>query len=48
MQNIETLNQYEFDRIVTPCPHCMHTIGTEYKDFGGDYETCITRSSSTS
>jgi len=38
MQNIETLNQYEFDRIVTPCPHCMHTLGTEYKDFGGDYE----------
>jgi len=38
MQNIETLDQYEFERIVTPCPHCMHTIGTEYKDFGGDYE----------
>ena len=39
MQNIETLKQYEFDRIVTPCPHCMYTIGTEYKDFGGDFET---------
>ncbi len=24
--------------MVTPCPHCLHTIGTEYKDFGGDYE----------
>jgi len=38
MQNIETLDQYEFERIVTPCPHCMYTIGTEYKDFGGDYK----------
>jgi Fe-S oxidoreductase len=38
MQNIETLDQYEFDRIVTPCPHCMHTIGTEYRDFAGNYE----------
>jgi Fe-S oxidoreductase len=38
MQNIETLNQYEFNRIVTPCPHCMHTIGTEYRDFAGNYE----------
>ena len=38
MQNIETLNQYEFERIVTACPHCMHTIGTEYKDFAGDFE----------
>jgi Fe-S oxidoreductase len=38
MQNIETLDQYEFNRIVTPCPHCMHTLGTEYKDFDGDYE----------
>lgn len=38
LQNIETLGRYEFDRIVTPCPHCMHTIGTEYRDFGGDYD----------
>jgi Fe-S oxidoreductase len=38
MQNIETLERYEFRRIVTPCPHCMHTLGTEYRDFGGRYE----------
>jgi Fe-S oxidoreductase len=38
MQNIETLKQYEFSRIVTPCPHCMHTIGTEYRDFEGHFE----------
>ena len=38
LQNIETIGQYEFDQIVTPCPHCQLTLGTEYKDFGGDYE----------
>jgi Fe-S oxidoreductase len=38
LQNIETIGQYEFNQIVTPCPHCQLTLGTEYKDFGGDYE----------
>ena len=38
LQNIETLEQYDFNRIVTPCPHCMQTLGTEYKDFAGDFE----------
>jgi Fe-S oxidoreductase len=37
LQNIETIGQYEFDQIVTTCPHCQLTLGTEYKDFGGDY-----------
>ncbi len=37
LQNIETLNQYKFNRIVTTCPHCFHTLGNEYSDFGGDY-----------
>jgi len=37
MKNIETLKQYEFETIVTPCPHCMQTLGTEYKDFDGDF-----------
>jgi len=36
-QNIDTLNKYEFKTIVTGCPHCFHTLGNEYKDFGGDY-----------
>ncbi len=38
LQNIETINQYEFDEIVTTCPHCQLTLGTEYKDFGADYQ----------
>ena len=38
LQNIETLKQYDFKTIVTPCPHCVHSLGTEYKDFDGDFE----------
>ncbi|MEE9189261.1 MAG: (Fe-S)-binding protein [Candidatus Neomarinimicrobiota bacterium] len=37
-QNIETLNKYSFNQIVTACPHCMHTIKNEYPDFNGDYK----------
>jgi Fe-S oxidoreductase len=37
--NIETLNAAGADKktIVTSCPHCLHTIGQEYPDFGGHY-----------
>ncbi len=37
--NIETLNAAGADkkRIVTGCPHCLHTLGQEYADFGGFY-----------
>ncbi len=38
MQNMETLGKYAFNRIVTPCPHCLHTLKNEYTAFGGDYE----------
>ncbi|MFQ6605541.1 MAG: (Fe-S)-binding protein [Fidelibacterota bacterium] len=38
LQNIETLNQYSFNRIVTPCPHCLHTLKNEYTAFDGHYE----------
>ena len=38
LQNIETLNKYKFNKIITPCPHCFHTIGNEYGDFNGNYE----------
>lgn len=36
-QNVETLNRYKFKQIVTICPHCFHTIGKEYPQFGGNY-----------
>ena len=38
LQNIETFNKYKFNKIITPCPHCFHTIGNEYGDFDGNYK----------
>ena len=37
-QNIDTMGQYKFKRVVASCPHCLHTISNEYPDFGGNYE----------
>lgn len=37
-ENIETLNKYNVKKVVTACPHCFHSIGREYKQFGGNYE----------
>ena len=36
--NIETLNSYNVQRIVTTCPHCFNTLKNEYPDLGGEYE----------
>ena len=35
--NVETLNRVAPRRIVTTCPHCLHTLKNEYPAFGGDY-----------
>ncbi len=37
-ENIETLNNYNVKKIVTACPHCFHSLGNEYKQFGGNFE----------
>lgn len=39
MANIETLKETGVDqkRIVTGCPHCLHTIGKEYGDLGANF-----------
>ncbi|MDR3610630.1 MAG: heterodisulfide reductase-related iron-sulfur binding cluster [Ignavibacteriaceae bacterium] len=37
-ENIQTLNKYGVKKIVTACPHCFHSLGNEYKQFGGNYE----------
>jgi Fe-S oxidoreductase len=37
-QNVEILNEVQPKRIVTTCPHCLHTIKNEYPAFGGNYE----------
>jgi Fe-S oxidoreductase/nitrate reductase gamma subunit len=36
-QNIETLNRYKFNTILTSCPHCFNTLANEYPQFGGNY-----------
>ncbi len=38
IQNIETLNSYEVQKIVTTCPHCFNTLKNEYPKIGGKYE----------
>jgi Fe-S oxidoreductase len=35
--NVETLNRAAPKRIVTTCPHCLHTLKNEYPAFGGKY-----------
>ena len=35
--NVETLNEVAPKRIVTTCPHCLHTLYNEYPAFGGNY-----------
>jgi Fe-S oxidoreductase len=37
-QNVETLNEAGVTKIVASCPHCFNTLGSEYPDFGGNYE----------
>jgi Fe-S oxidoreductase len=36
--NIETLNAVNPPRILVTCPHCYHTLGKEYPQFGGHYD----------
>lgn len=38
LQNIEVMNMYGVDKIVTTCPHCFNTLKNEYPDLGGNYE----------
>ncbi|CAN5406012.1 heterodisulfide reductase-related iron-sulfur binding cluster [soil metagenome] len=37
-QNVETLQRHKVKKVVTACPHCMHTLKNEYKDFGIDLD----------
>ena len=37
-QNVTTLNEVRPKLIVATCPHCMNTVGKEYKQLGGDYK----------
>ena len=37
-QNVETLNATGVKKVITSCPHCLHTLRHDYPQFGGDYE----------
>jgi Fe-S oxidoreductase/uncharacterized membrane protein len=37
LQNIATLNQLSFKRILTADPHVLHSLKNEYPDFGGNF-----------
>lgn len=36
--NIEVLNGYKVEKIVTACPHCFNTLKNEYPGLGGNYK----------
>jgi Fe-S oxidoreductase len=36
-ENVAVLNEIKAKTIVTTCPHCFHTIGNEYPQFGGNF-----------
>lgn len=36
--NIEIMNGYGIQKVVTACPHCFNTIKNEYPGLGGTYE----------
>jgi Fe-S oxidoreductase len=35
--NLETFRQYQFNLIITHCPHCLNTFRNEFPQFGGNY-----------
>ena len=36
--NVETLNETQVKKVITSCPHCLHTLRHDYPQFGGNYE----------
>ena len=36
--NVETLNSTGVKKIITSCPHCLHTLKNDYPQFGGTWE----------
>ncbi|MEZ4359786.1 MAG: (Fe-S)-binding protein [Kofleriaceae bacterium] len=37
-QNVETLNGANAKKVITSCPHCLHTLRHDYPQFGGNFE----------
>jgi Fe-S oxidoreductase len=36
-QNVDTLGRYRFKNILVTCPHCLNSLGKEYREQGGRY-----------
>jgi Fe-S oxidoreductase len=36
--NVATLNDAKVKKVVTSCPHCLHTLKHDYPQFGGHFE----------
>jgi Fe-S oxidoreductase len=36
--NVDVLNSANVKKIVTTCPHCLHTLKNEYSQFGGNFD----------
>jgi Fe-S oxidoreductase len=37
-QNVETLKSVNAKKVVTSCPHCLHTLKHDYPQFGGEFD----------
>jgi Fe-S oxidoreductase len=37
-ENIQTLERYQFDKILVTCPHCLNSLGNDYRELGATYE----------
>ena len=36
-ENVETLAKYRFRKILVTCPHCLNSLGKDYREFGTSY-----------
>jgi Fe-S oxidoreductase/nitrate reductase gamma subunit len=37
-ENVGTMKQYAFEKVISHCPHCFNTLKNEYPQFGGTFE----------
>ncbi len=36
-ENVETLKPYRFRKVLVTCPHCLNSLGKDYREHGGSY-----------
>ena len=36
-ENVETFKRYRFRKILVTCPHCLNSLGKDYREFGTSY-----------